>query len=510
MWLLSRKQAKELDTLTIDQYGISGKILMGNAGKKVAEKAMEILSEIHDPSILVLCGKGNNGGDGFAAAQILNNNKYNVRVHSLSCFESIKDDSMYFLEQCQINQITITDGYTLPIPNSFDLIIDGIFGTGFKNEIREQFLECFHWVNKSNAQILSIDLPSGLDCNSGIAQPTAIKADQTITFGAPKLGLFFRQGKEFSGKITIGEIGFPRLNKVKISGFKWKLFNEKNLKYLLKKPKIDSHKYIAGKVLFITGSKGMTGASILATLGALRSGAGLTLTATPKSLNNILEKAIIEGMTYSLEDKLKGYFIKENLDCLLEKSEWADVVVMGPGLGRNQSTQELVKKLVALIEKPLILDADGLFPYENNLTDLDNRLNPLIITPHLGELSHISGINKKELVSDFPNQLEKIMKGFSHTAVIKQVPACVFYKNQVSLNTSGNQGLSTSGTGDVLSGMIGSFIAQGLSLRQAAESGVFIHGLASDNLLSAKGYRGQIASDLLFEIPKVISRYELS
>ena len=510
MWFLTYKQAKELDTLSMDKFGISGKLLMGNAGKKVAKKAMEIVNKTQDPSILVLCGKGNNGGDGFAAAHVLKKNNYNVFVHSFLTPELIKSDSLYFFKKCEQNKITITYGYSLFISDSFDLIIDGIFGTGLKMNIKDDLLQWFYWVNQTNTKILSIDIPSGLDSDSGVPKPIAIKADETITFGAPKLGSIFRYGKEFSGKVTTGEIGFPNLNKVAISGLKWHSFSNENLKNVLIKPKIDSHKYSSGKVLLITGSKGMTGASILATLGALRSGTGLTLTATAESLNNILEKKIIEGMTFSLDDNFTGYFKEEHFDALLEKSEWADVVILGPGLGRQNTTQELIKKLVLFIKKPLVLDADGLFPFKSNLKDLNNRINPLVITPHLGELSHISGINKKKLVSDFPNQLEKIMMGFNHTAVIKQVPVCIFHKDQVSLNTTGNQGLSTSGTGDVLSGMIGSFIAQGLSLRQAAESGVFIHGLASDNLLSEKGYRGQIASDLLFEIPKVISRYELS
>tara|TARA_A100000164_G_C21460009_1_gene564072 strand:- start:10 stop:594 length:585 start_codon:yes stop_codon:yes gene_type:complete len=193
----------------------------------------------------------------------------------------------------------------------------------------------------------------------------------------------------------------------------------------------------------------------------------------------------------------------------MEKVEWADSVLIGPGLGRNKSTQSLIKKLVESIDKPLILDADGLFPYAGALNELSSKKTPLIITPHFGEFSRLINLEAKDIISDFPRIMENTMKIFDQTLLIKQIPICTLKNNEAVVNISGNPGLAVAGTGDILSGVIASFLAQGLNSLDAATLGAFIQGKSSDELLSLKGYRGQIASDLLTVIPNVISKYEL-
>jgi NAD(P)H-hydrate epimerase len=232
------------------------------------------------------------------------------------------------------------------------------------------------------------------------------------------------------------------------------------------------------------------------------------MTTSPSSLNEIYERSIIEGMTLGLDDHGHGYLSAEHFNSIMEKMAWADAVVLGPGLGREKETQQLIKKLVQTIQKPLVLDADGLFPFSGNIGELNQRRSPLVITPHLGELANLSGIEKENIVSDFPNIMEKFMADFNHVALVKQVPSCTFFDNRAIVNSSGNPGLATGGTGDVLSGMIASLIAQGITPFDAASLGTFIHGKTSDQLVIEKGYRGQIASDLIEKIPGVIAQYE--
>ena len=365
-----------------------------------------------------------------------------------------------------------------------------------------------NWINDNDAKIISIDIPSGLNGNSGMVDPSSVIANDTVTFGAPKLGMYFRKGPEFCGKVAIADIGFPNINTVEFPGLEWKSYNEEKAKDSLCKPTLDIHKYDSGKVLIIAGSFGMTGAAILSTYGALRCGAGLTITTSPSSLNEIYERSIIEGMTLPLDDNNAGILTINNFDSIMEKVDWADSVLIGPGLGRDNATQQLIKHLVRNVNKPLILDADGLFPFSDDIDQLNEREDPLIITPHFGELARLKGIKTDILVADFPEIITDVMQTFNKTILAKQVPVCVLEGYEAIINISGNPGLATAGTGDVLAGMISGFLSQGHSNLNAATLGAFIHGKASDIVASEKGYRGQIASDLLAKIPDVIKEYE--
>lgn len=508
MRLITSEQATTIDDVSMNNFNISANSLMGNAGNRIAQKAKSIISNNFDSKILVICGKGNNGGDAYAAASILYKEGYSVSLHSIIPETKINNDSYYFYKKCISSNITCTYGDQIKVKHSPDLIIDGLIGIGLKGGLRNNLVSIINWINNSNSKVLSIDIPSGLDCNNGIIQTISVKADVTITFGAAKVGMFLRSGPEYCGKIFVEDIGFPNIEKVGIAGLHWRLFNEKIIKFHYSKIKTDLNKYSAGKVLIIAGSRGMSGAAILSTYAALRSGAGMTLTANPSSLNEVYEKAIIEGMTLPLDDDNCGIIKNKHFDIIMDKVEWADSVLLGPGLGRDNSTQRLIKRLFKAIKKPLVLDADGLYPFTKNFEQLNERQCPLIITPHFGELQRLSGQSKEKLIYSFTDSMMKLMKKFYGVCLIKQIPSCIFEGNNVIINNSGNPGLATAGTGDVLSGLIASLLSQGLSCYQASSIGAFIHGKASDDLIKDKGRRGQIASDLLKSIPKIIKKYE--
>ena len=508
MRLLTSMQARELDHISMVDMGISGQSLMGNAGKCISNRARTLMSDIKNPLILILCGKGNNGGDGFAAAYELYHHKHIVHIHSITREDEIKGDSLQFYNHCKSLAIPMTIGLHVPNVVKPDLIIDALFGTGLKGTLKGDILNLINWINQKKTKIISVDIPSGLNSNSGLVNPDSVMADDTITFGSPKLGMYFRNGPEFCGNIILEDIGFPKIDITDLEGLKWRLLSENIVKGSLNKPKLDIHKHASGKVLIIAGSLGMTGAAILATYGALRCGAGLTITTAPSSINDIYERSIIEGMTLPLDDNNSGFLKMSNFEQIMEKMNWADCVLLGPGLGRDASTQELIINLVERIDKPLILDADGLFPFSNNLDSLNNREFPLVITPHFGELSRLIGIKTDLIISDFPSVMTNVMRTFQKTILAKQVPVCVLEGEEATVNISGNPGLATAGTGDVLSGIISGLCAKGMSSFNAASIGAFVHGKASDLVVAENGYRGQIASDLLAKIPDVLKQYE--
>ena len=510
MKLLTNEQAKTLDNIALKKYNTSGRTLMSNAGHCVASQAMFLLKSIPNPEILIICGKGNNGGDGFAAASILHDNNYNVKIHAIIKEDEIKGEALKFYNESIKKSIRISVGFNLQNIAYPDLIIDGLFGTGLKGEMSQEIFSSIQWINQSNSQILSIDIPSGLNGDTGKISSVAVRADRTVTFGYSKLGMVLRKGPDYCGEVVEEDIGFPEFSAVECQSIDWRKFSEDKCKEILKRPELDNHKYKSGKVLIIAGSKGMTGAASLSTNAALRCGAGLTLTTAPLSLNYIFETNISEGITLSLPDNGEGFLNIAHFDLIMEKVEWADSVLIGPGLGRSVPTQLLIKKLVTFIDKPLVLDADALYPFSRALDKLSRHKFPLIITPHFGELSNLIDVNVETITSEFPKILENSFKIFPHTALIKQVPICTIKNNVAVVNITGNPGLATAGTGDILSGIISSLLAQGVHPFDAASVGAFLQGKASDKLLSSKGYRGQIASDLLEIIPSVISKYELS
>ena len=506
MRLLTIEQARELDRIAIKQMGIPGVDLMGKAGSAIAEYAQNMIAGIHNPKVAIICGKGNNAGDGYKAALELQKVGVSSQIFIIPDKKDIKGDSLFFYEKCVKENVVLT--HSINPPNQkYDLIIDAVFGTGFKGELSSPILDFTKWINSQNSLVLSIDIPSGVNANSGNIAENAIIADATVTMGIIKVGMTLEPGKSHCGEIIPVDIGFPDIYN-ELPGMKYRMADEDLAYKYLKAPDINTYKHQQGKVLVIAGSRGMTGAAILASLGAIRSGAGLITTCAPKSLNNIYETNIIEGLTVSCEDDCKGYFTNKNYDEIEKYFDWSDTILIGPGLGQNDLTKELVKKIVTNYDKPLVIDADGLSCFAENLELFNKIKSDYIITPHYGELARLINTNTSEIIDNIIEYLQKFMNEFNGTLVAKNAPTLIAHGNEVVVNSTGNQGLATGGTGDVLSGMIASCLAQGIPTRIAAELGVFIHGKVADIIAERKGYRGLIASDLLDALPQVIMSYE--
>ena len=505
MRLLTKSQSKNLDKTSVNKYKIPESKLMHSAAKCIFDYI-----ESHNNTlkkklrILILCGKGNNGGDSICLANMLKEKGYDVHVHFL--LEKNQISNLLLKHHDKYIELSGSISYGIEIKkyDDFDFLVDGIIGIGFREILSQDLIDWVNWINHSDLFVLSVDIPSGLNADNGLASPIAVKANVTITFGYGKIGLYLADGRDHVGEIIIEDIGFPKKALDIKDNIDLKLFTAEEAKEVITKVPSNTYKQDRGKLLIIAGCSGMTGAAILSTYGALRAGAGVTITVCPSSLSNVYEKYILEGMTLSCNDNGKGYLSIDNYDEIMEKIEWADSLVIGPGLGLQKDTIRLVSKLVNTIDKPIVLDADGLASFPFLKSNLDN----LVITPHLGEFSKILNIEKKILLNDFIQIVKRFMTEFAGVAIIKHVPVCVINGQKMSLNSTGNPGLATAGSGDVLSGVVASFISQNMNGYDACRLSSYFHGLAADNQIKHKGVRGLIASDLPLEIAKVINEYE--
>jgi len=505
MYFLTSRQSGELDEISSKRFNISGRTLMGNAGIKIAEILKKNYPDIHTYKILIVCGKGNNGGDGFATGVALK--EYYPVINSIFSEDKLTTDSQYFYKYCEALSIPIHSWFHPPKRGEkYDLIIDALLGVGIKGVVRSPVKEWILWMNEQNTKIISVDIPSGVNSDTGVVEGDAVKASETITMGFKKTGTQFQLGPKYCSKVTVADIGFPTI-KTPLSGIRWEHYNSNEPENLLVPPPIDSYKHKQGKVLVIAGSKGMTGASILCGMGALNSGAGLIKICIPESLNMSIESNFIEGMSVPCADDGKGCLTETNFDQIRGEIDKCDVVVLGPGLGRKKSTEKLVNLILNDNSKPMIVDADALLSIENTPAIISNS-SQLVLTPHLSEFSRLTSVSISTLTSDLLSVVEKFMTQFKGILVLKTVPVSVVKNRVGSINISGNQGLATAGTGDVLAGCIGGFISQGIPLFEATKLGVFVHGKSADSILNQTGYRGMTAMKVLEGIPEVIKSYE--
>jgi hydroxyethylthiazole kinase-like uncharacterized protein yjeF len=525
--VLKGSRVAEIDREAIGS-GIDSKMLMKNAGEGTSK---EIISDFENKNLkraargLIVCGSGNNGGDGFVAAMSLALYGMSISVFYISPLEKLSPDSMFYFKKLKsVKNINI---YYLNLEDkeiSFlfeqelekaDFILDALFGTGLHGKNiygpAEEVIKAINSVKQKsgNKTIYSIDLPSGVDSDNGKILGTAVKADKTITMGCKKIGLVNYPGAYFSGDVKVIDIGIPeeyfaRCEKIFEPDFQWV---SKNIP--AKEPWTYKHK--VGSLMVIAGSLGLTGAASMTCMGALRSGAGLVTLVCPWELGSIFEQKLTEVITHPVEQTDDVSIHMNSLEEILELSNRFDALAVGPGLSRNPSTICLVRELLRKIEKPVVLDADGLYALYGlrDVGSIENfNLTNVIMTPHPGELSSIMGINKIKLEDRIKINL-KAAKKYKLISVLKGAGTIISdYKNTTFINPTGNWGLASAGTGDILTGIIGSLLCQGMGLMESAVCGVFIHGLAADIMVKETSRTSLIATDLLEGIEKVFLEIE--
>jgi len=516
MKLVTYKEMQVIDKLVSADYKIPSLLLMENAGIRVAEVVLRYLEQpIPGRKVLIFAGKGNNGGDGLVVARHLSNAGVDVKVFLLARPEEIKGDAgvnLAILRQMGVSLKSILNNRDLNVVKlallTADLIVDAIYGTGFKGALPALVAQVIRLVNGRGKPVIAVDLPSGLEADTGKVTGAAIQAICTVTLALPKLGLVFEPGAGLAGDLEVADISIPQtlIDKQKLT--RDLLDRQWCVKRLVNRNP-EGHKGDYGHLLVLGGSEGMTGAIALASEAALRTGAGLVTAGVPRSLNSILENKLTEVMSLPLPETERKTLAPEGLGVLEPWFEKISAVAVGPGMSRYPEAREYLQKLLKMVSRPLIIDADGLNALAEDISSLTEAAGPVILTPHPGEMSRLLGVPIAEIQQ---NRLEVTVKAAAEWGAIVVLKGnrtiIAAPDGRVCVNPTGNPGLATAGTGDVLTGIIGGLAAQGLEPMYAAALGVYLHGLVGDQVQQQKGMRGLIAGDLIRHLPAVLQELE--
>jgi hydroxyethylthiazole kinase-like uncharacterized protein yjeF len=512
MKVTTAEQMQELDRKAIETYRIPGIVLMENAGRGAAEAISNAFPDILKKKVAIIAGKGNNGGDGFVIGRYFLNRGIPVKAFLLADPKALRGDA-----ETAFQIFLRMKGEVLPIPSSkdyqrvkkdlekFDFLIDSIFGTGLDAEVRGYYREVIDHLNTLQKPIIAVDIPSGLDANTGKPLGTAIRASLTVTFGLPKVGQLISPGIDYVGAMKIIDISIPR-KLVEEEKFQTYLLEGEDIRKWLSTPRrSDTHKGDYGHLLVIAGSVGKTGAAAMACEAALRMGAGLVTLAIPKSLNGIMEMKLTEVMTEPLPETPKQTLSLRAFNSLLRLCENKKAVIIGPGIGTFKETQSLILKLIKTLDLPIILDADGLTALATQPKIIPATNRSLILTPHPGEMARLIGFTAKEVQEDRIGISRKFSQSRHVHLVLKGHRTLVATpKGEIFINPTGNPGMASGGTGDVLTGMIGGLICQGLGILPSLQISVYLHGLAGDEVTLEKGEKSLVATDLIQKIPVLL------
>jgi ADP-dependent NAD(P)H-hydrate dehydratase / NAD(P)H-hydrate epimerase len=502
MRVLNTAQMREADRRTIDDIGIPSLVLMENAGRQAVAAMEAIYGDLLERQVAVLCGRGNNGGDGFVVARTLMQRGVDVAVFLIGRVADVRGDARINLEilgRLGLTVVEIADSQAWELHFSevgdCTLIVDAIFGTGLNAPISGFIESVVTDVNASGIPVVAIDLPSGLSADSPDPIGPSIEAGLTVTLAAPKIPLVLPPAETRAGDIVIADIGIPGGVLDGLDGPHLDLLTRASMRELIAPRQPDSHKGDYGRVLIVAGSLGKTGAAHLSAIGALRSGAGLVTIATPFGCQPILSAMGPEYMTEGLHETAEGLH-PEGVDHVIDLAR--DVLAIGPGLGSAPGTREFVRQLVDRATMPLVIDADGLNAFAGHPDQLNGREGrDVIITPHPGEMARLVGMSTDEVQA---SRLE-IARNFSvahHVFVVLKGHRTLIATpaGKVFINPTGNPGMATGGTGDILTGMVAAWLAQLLDPEAACRLAVYLHGLAGDLAEADEGEVAMTSADV--------------
>jgi NAD(P)H-hydrate epimerase len=506
MKVVTAEEMREIDRETIQEHGISGLVLMERAGMAVASKIKEIYGR---KKVIVVAGSGNNGGDGLVVARNLHNEGWDVKVFLTARPDDPKDDALSQYTAAVEFGVTIKPVKELLGKTSFitphTIIVDALLGTGLSKKVTGRIAEVIKFLNKFNVPIVSVDIPSGISTDNGQVMGEAVRADCTVTFGLPKRGHLLFPGAEYSGKLFIEDIGFPK-TLLESERLDVELLTKKEVAPLLPERRRYSHKGDYGHVLIVAGSRGKTGAAFMAAKACLRSGAGLVTIGIPESLAEVFQSRVTEEMTLMLPDRGDGTLSEEASKMILDfLGDTAELLAIGPGIGVSAETKKLIKTLIENSNTPLVIDADGINCLKGERGVLTKAKVPIILTPHPGEMTRLindRSIGIREIEKDRITTASTFAMETGTHVVLKGVPSIIAGPDgKTFINSTGNPGMATAGTGDVLTGMISGFLSQRISPLNASLLGVYLHGFAGDMAASEKGEYSLVASDIIEKIP---------
>jgi NAD(P)H-hydrate epimerase len=499
------------DRAAIRDVGIPGAVLMERAGMAVAEHLLENFCEDH--CFVVLAGKGNNGGDGFVCARHLLQAGAAVQVLAVAPARDYSGDALVnlkILEKLGLQVQHAPGAAALRRALAGDcVIVDAIFGTGFSGEPRGKAAEFIGTAavaaERAGIPVVAVDIASGVDASTGEAAGVSLPAMATVTFHAPKVGHFVAPGSYHAGDIILADIGIPEDCGAPVTHF---LPAPDVLAAIIPRKMDYDHKFSAGRVLVAGGSTGLTGAACMASEAALRAGAGVVTAAVPSSLNPIFEQRLLEVMSLPLEDGGAGYLLKDAAAALLQAAAAFDCVALGPGLGRHPESALLARRFALDCPVALVLDADGLNAFAGKLSSLKKRSGPTVLTPHAGELGRLLGMPAEEIAAHRLEHARAAARKSGSVVVLKGSATIITDGRLTMVNPTGNPGLATAGSGDVLTGTIAALLAKGLDPLIAAAAGVYLHGAAADLAAGDLNQDHLVASDLIDYLPLAFAQLD--
>lgn len=505
-YIVDAAKMKAIDNYTMNEVGIPSLVLMERAAMSVVDAMLKSIDK--NDKILCVCGTGNNGGDGIAVARILYHKGFRADIFLLGEEDKASKQTKEQLLIARNMGVNIFNQLEI---DEYNIIVDGIFGIGLSRDIKGDHEKVIKQINSLKNYVYAIDIPSGINADNGKIMNISIQADETITFGYCKVGLLLYPGKEYSGNITVKDIGLVGKS-LEAQNPAYFVYEEEDLNRLPIRKK-DSNKGSYGRVLIIAGSKNMSGACYLSAKAAYRAGAGLVKVLTDEENRSIIQSQLPETIlaTYDLSKINQSY----QTDIILDELAWASVIVIGPGIGESEGAKELLQLVLEYSKVPTIIDADGInlltrkkeYCVEKKTKDFGDNVNlsnRFILTPHIKEMSRIMHCPVSKIVDNLLPVAVWATKDKEYILALKDARTIVTSKGKVYVNTSGNNGMSTAGSGDVLTGIIAAFLAGGIPLYDATTLGVYVHGLAGDAAMKEKGVYSLMASDIIEALSYVV------
>lgn len=528
MKVVTAKEMQEIDRKTIRKIGVPGKVLMERAGAAVAAKVRELFER---KKTIVIAGGGNNGGDGLVAAKEMFNAGWNVKVLLVTKEDRMSPDCLFQLKIARRMGVPLEFRTSITMKDVHGaVVVDAMLGTGLNKDMEGPMAKVITFLNNSGLPVISVDIPSGISSDSGKVMGVAVNAAFTVTFGLPKRGHFLHPGADHTGRLFVENIGFPD-ELLTSQDLNVELPEKEILAHLIPERPGYSHKGDYGHVLVVAGSRGKTGAAFMTGRACLRAGAGLVTMGVPESLMDVFQGRVTEEMTLPLPDRGDGTLSAKAGDTILRfSSEKADVICIGPGIGVSDDTRKMMAGIVSSSRTPMVIDADGINALSEasvggqGATEIFKKAQaPIILTPHPGEMARLLKSRESETNSPFAKggqgaiiyNLRKVVEEDRINIAMnfaKETGTCLILKGaptviagpqgKAFINPTGNPGMATAGTGDVLTGMVASFLAQGLDPLSAAVLGVYMHGLAGDLAAERMGMPSLIASDIIGSLPE--------
>lgn len=513
MKLATAQEIRNIDRRAIRTFGIPGPVLMENAAAAIMAGMERFFDGLEGVKVGIVCGKGNNGGDGLALARRLRIRGVPVRVALLATPAALKGEArvnLAILKKTDVEVLTNANTRTVADVIAWsDVVVDAMLGVGLATPLRGTYAFAAELMNAAGRPVVAVDIPTGIHADTGAIMGSAVRADLTVTMALPKRGLFLHPGAAYAGRVQVADIGVPP-EVIEQENITVDLLDAEAVGGFMGIRPADSHKGTYGHLLVVAGSPGKAGAACMAAKGGLRSGAGLVTVSAPSGLVPVIQQQVMEAMCLPAAESVDGTIGAGAGSELVRAAAGMSSCAVGPGLSTHRETVLALRDLVRNATVPLVIDADGLNGIAGATDLLKHAKAPLVLTPHPGEMARLTGLTVPDVQRDRIGVSREFAKKHRVTVVLKGAGTVVAAPGgEVFVNTTGNAGMATAGTGDVLTGVIGSLLAQGYGPTWSACLGVYVHGLAGDLAAAEKGETGMIAGDVIEKLPEAIRKITL-